>query len=215
MSGKDLGYFFDQWVYGEKFPTYRYGWTSSFTPIGYLVDLRIVQTTGTANPVAFTMPVDVRISGAGWEETRVVVDSLGTQDFSFLIPAPPSSVMLDPGRWILRNLDSVSYALLDVDEAPAYPATPFLLQNYPNPFNPSTTIGYGVSARSRVSLKIFNILGAEVAQVVSGVKDPGRYEAVWDASGKPAGVYMAEFVAEPVDRSAPATRLVTKLLYIR
>ncbi len=215
VSGKDLGYFFDQWVYGEKFPTYRYGWTSTFTPVGYDVALRIVQTTGTSNPVAFTMPIDVRFAGPGWEETRVVVDSLGTQDFSFLIPAEPASVMLDPGRWILRNLDSVSYALLGVEEATAYPATPFLLQNYPNPFNPSTTIGYGVSARSRVTLKIFNILGAEVAQVVSGVKDPGRYEAVWDASGKPAGVYIAEFVAEPVDRSAPVTKLATKLLYIR
>ena len=47
------------------------------------------------------------------------------------------------------------------------------------------------------------------------MKEPGRYEAVWDASGMPAGVYLAEFVAEPVDLSTPASKFVTKLLYIR
>ncbi|HLF14701.1 MAG TPA: M1 family aminopeptidase [Bacteroidota bacterium] len=215
VSGTDLGYFFDQWVYGEKFPTYRYGWTSSPTMIGHRVDLRVVQTTGTADPAAFTMPVDVRISGTGWDTTIVVVDSLGTQDFSFDSPVAPASVMIDPDRWILRILDSVSYAVLGVEEPAAYPRSPFLLQNYPNPFNPSTTIGYGVAGRSRVTLKIFNILGEEVARVFSGTKEPGTYDAVWNASGRPGGVYVAEFVSEPVDRSGPPVRLVRKLLYIR
>ncbi len=215
ISGTDLGYFFDEWVYGEKFPTYRYGWTAVPTMIGYRVDLRVVQTTGTTNPAAFTMPVDVRILGTGWDTTIVVVDSLGTQDFSFDAPVAPASVMFDPDRWILRNLDSVSYALLDVAEPRGYPRSPFLLQNYPNPFNPSTTIGYGVSTRSRVTLKIFNILGEEVARIYSGTRDPGTYEAIWNASGRPAGVYVAEFVSEPVDPSGPALRLVRKLLYIR
>jgi aminopeptidase N len=215
VSGKDLGYFFDQWVYGEKYPRYRYGWTSTFTPVGYDVALRIVQTTGTANPVSFTMPIDVRFAGAGWEETIVVVDSLPTQDFSFLIPASPSSVMLDPGRWLLRDLDSVSYALLDAPGDGGYPAGPFLLQNYPNPFNPSTTIGFSLPAVSRVTLTIYTVLGEEVATIASGTAGPGEHTVSWDATGRPAGVYVAELVAEPVDASNSGVRLVRKMLYIR
>ncbi len=215
VSGTDLGYFFDQWVYGEKFPTYRYGWTWSFTPVGYAAYLRIVQTTGTTNPATFTMPLDVRIAGAGRETTMVVVDSLPEQDFTFLIPVEPTSVRIDPGRWVLRNLDSVSYALLDVAAAGTVPERPFLLQNYPNPFNPSTTIGYGVSARSSVRLTVFNILGEAVARLFDGERGPGEYESAWNASGRPTGVYVVELQTEPLDGRGPAFRSARKLLYIR
>jgi hypothetical protein len=127
----------------------------------------------------------------------------------------PTSVRFDPGRWILRDLDSVSYAVLDVDDGEGYPRSPFLLQNYPNPFNPSTTIAFGIAGRSRVTLKVFNVLGEEVAVIVSGTVNPGSYDAVWNASGRPSGVYLAELTAEPVDSPGPAVRLTRKLLYLR
>ncbi len=65
-----------------------------------------------------------------------------------------------------------------------------LAQNYPNPFNPSTTIPFSVDRTSLVSLKIYDVLGREVATVVSEQLSPGRYSARWDASGLPSGVYM-------------------------
>jgi hypothetical protein len=221
-AGADLGWFFGEWVYGEKYPKYQYGWTTGPDSAGHRTDLRVVQTTGTVNPAVFRMPVDVRIAGAGWADTIVVVDSLGTQDFTFVTALEPSSVQIDPGRWLLRDLDSVSYAVLGVGGHAGVPAGPFLLQNYPNPFNPSTTIGYAVAARSRVTLKIFNVLGGEVATIFSGVADPGTREAAWNAAGRPSGVYIAELVAEPVAEpagrdggSARTVRLTRKLLYIR
>jgi probable HAF family extracellular repeat protein len=65
-----------------------------------------------------------------------------------------------------------------------------LYQNYPNPFNPVTTIEYAVPSISHVSLKIFNVLGREVATLVNGIKVPGVYSATWDASREPSGVYF-------------------------
>jgi hypothetical protein len=68
-------------------------------------------------------------------------------------------------------------------------------QNYPNPFNPSTTIEYGVGnlssrAGEKVSLKVFDLLGNEVAVLVDGWKAMGTYRIVFHASKYPSGIYF-------------------------
>jgi len=63
-------------------------------------------------------------------------------------------------------------------------------QNYPNPFNPATTISYTVPANSQVSLKVYSLLGAEVASLVNELQNPGRYIVQFDASRLSSGVYF-------------------------
>lgn len=70
-----------------------------------------------------------------------------------------------------------------------------LSQNYPNPFNPATSIKYEIPMGSFVTLKIFNVLGVEVATLVNETKQPGSYEAAWDAANFPSGVYFYEMTA--------------------
>jgi hypothetical protein len=65
-----------------------------------------------------------------------------------------------------------------------------LWQNYPNPFNPSTTIRYGFTKQMIVSLKIFNILGQEVATLVNEEKPACNYEVNWNATNFSSGVYF-------------------------
>lgn len=64
-----------------------------------------------------------------------------------------------------------------------------LSQNYPNPFNPTTAISYQLSAFSMVTLKVYDILGREVATLVSGEQSAGVYKAEWNASVA-SGVYF-------------------------
>ena len=72
-----------------------------------------------------------------------------------------------------------------------------LEQNYPNPFNPVTSITFvipnhesGIMNHEFVSLKIFNLLGQEVATLVEGDREAGSYTVAWDAAHLPAGVYI-------------------------
>ncbi|MGH7492316.1 MAG: T9SS type A sorting domain-containing protein [bacterium] len=76
------------------------------------------------------------------------------------------------------------------------PESFFVEQNYPNPFNPSTTIRFGLPAPSRVTVKIFNMLGQEVATLFDGRKDAGRHDLQFDAVNLSSGVYLYRIQTE-------------------
>ena len=65
-----------------------------------------------------------------------------------------------------------------------------LSQNYPNPFNPSTTINYLIPTKELVVLKVYDILGKEVATLVNEVKQAGNYTVTFNASSLPSGTYF-------------------------
>ncbi len=65
-----------------------------------------------------------------------------------------------------------------------------LQQNYPNPFNPSTKIDFSLAQPGFVMLKIYDVLGAEVATLVNEQKSTGSYRVNWNAAGLPSGVYL-------------------------
>jgi photosystem II stability/assembly factor-like uncharacterized protein len=70
-----------------------------------------------------------------------------------------------------------------------------LNQNYPNPFNPNTTIKYGIHERSFVTIKVYDILGSEVATLVNEGKLSGEYEVEFDGSGLTSGIYFYQIKA--------------------
>jgi hypothetical protein len=67
-----------------------------------------------------------------------------------------------------------------------------LQQNYPNPFNPSTVIDYTIAKAGNVTLKVYNLLGQEVATLVNGYQDANTYKVNFNASGLTSGVYFYE-----------------------
>lgn len=75
------------------------------------------------------------------------------------------------------------------------PHTLALLQNYPNPFNPSTRIEFSLPASEHVTLRIFNILGAEVATLLAKDLGAGEHSVEWNASGFASGVYFCRLQA--------------------
>ncbi len=87
--------------------------------------------------------------------------------------------------------NEVSYTPTGVDnQANSRPTSYNLDQNYPNPFNPTTTISYELPANSFVTLKVYNILGEEVATLVNEKENAGSYIVKYDGSKMASGVYF-------------------------
>ena len=181
ISGKDLGYFFQEWIYGEGFPDYDYSWNWKSLGDSSVLTINLNQTMNRRNPTFFIMPMDVRITTAGKDTTLSIFNNVQRQTFAINFPAKPTSVLLDPDGWILKVIFSDSEFL---------PSDYLLEQNYPNPFNPSTTIEYAIPKQSFVTLKIFDLLGREVATLVNEKKDAGNYYVVWDAKQLSTGIYF-------------------------
>jgi hypothetical protein len=100
------------------------------------------------------------------------------QTLKFVISAPTGE------KWIK-----------EITVAVAAPEKFEVFQNYSNPFNPSTIISYQLTANSKVNLKIYNMLGQEVASLVDGDRFAGYHQEVWDAGKFSSGVYMYQLIA--------------------
>ncbi len=96
-----------------------------------------------------------------------------------------------------------------ITSVPAQPAQ--LLQNYPNPFNPETNIAFTLRSTSLVTLKIYDVLGREVATLLNNEKkNEGNYAMKFDASQLPSGTYFSRLFAETIyeDRYAEVRKIV-------
>jgi hypothetical protein len=71
-----------------------------------------------------------------------------------------------------------------------------LSQNYPNPFNPKTTIKYSIPSLAFVKIKVFNLLGQEIAELVNKELQTGNYEVSFDATNFPSGIYFYRIEAD-------------------
>ena len=91
-----------------------------------------------------------------------------------------------------------------------------LRQNYPNPFNPSTVISYQLAGQSRVTLKVYDLLGREVATLVNEVKSAGNYTATFNASNLPSSVYFYRLTANTLSSSQTGNfNFVKKMLLLK
>jgi Beta-1,4-xylanase len=80
--------------------------------------------------------------------------------------------------------------ITSVDALGEIPKKFYLSQNYPNPFNPTTQIKYSIPQHGYVSLKVYNLLGAEVATLFAGVRQAGNHVATFNGTGLTSGVYF-------------------------
>jgi hypothetical protein len=87
------------------------------------------------------------------------------------------------------------YNVLSTDadnQDPKIPLKYFLSNNYPNPFNPITNFEFRIADFGLVSLKVFDVLGNEVATLINEVKSPGSYNLQYNASALASGIYFYE-----------------------
>ena len=150
----------------------------------YQIHLNITQTVN-PNPAFFTMPVQIKVNFASGDTLVTLFNDAQSQDFQFDIIENPTSIDFDPGKWILKTLQS----LTEVEDI-YQPIKYSLEQNYPNPFNPKTVISYQLPVSGNVSLRIYDVLGNEVAILIDGYNEAGKHKVDFDATGLNSGVYF-------------------------
>jgi len=103
-----------------------------------------------------------------------------------------------PNVGVIANTASIAWAgpfVSDVKIEETIPGDYRLSQNYPNPFNPSTSIEYSIPSESFVELRVYDILGNEVATLVNEQRSAGVYRADFTANNLPSGMYFARITA--------------------
>ncbi|MCH9030344.1 MAG: T9SS type A sorting domain-containing protein [Bacteroidetes bacterium] len=150
------------------------------------------------------MGFEVQRSSNGSDYSRIAfVEGHGTvseaQNYSF------TDQNLEVGTYTYRlkqiDFDGTSEFSNAVEVEILAPDVYALEQNYPNPFNPSTKIKFSLAADSKVTLTVFDILGQEVANLISGNLPAGSHEIIFNASNINSGVYFYRIDATGVDGS--------------
>lgn len=198
VSGQDLNWFFNQWVYQPNHPVYsnQYG----FTNLGggnWRSDFLARQTQ--SNPPFFTMPIELKFTFSSGPDTTVrVMNNSNSQMFSFTFNRQPLTVAFDPNNNIV--IKQASLGPLGIVNLNEVPLKFNLYQNYPNPFNPVTIIRFDIPEKQNVSIKVYDVTGSLVADVYDGIQNAGRYEVTFDASsaagGFASGVYYYSIKTE-------------------
>ncbi|MGA9364492.1 MAG: M1 family aminopeptidase [Bacteroidota bacterium] len=210
VAGRDMSWFFNQWVYRKGWPIYAYQWNSSQESGGaYNLTVGIQQQQTDS---VFQMPIQLVAVGAGRDTTLTANDSLRKQSFSFVIPFRPDSVFFDRDGWILKRMAQFATNVGTGDELPT---SFFLYQNYPNPFNPTTIISYYLPLDGTVALKIYDPLGREVRTLVNRQELAGYHETKFDGKGLTSGVYFYRVMVTPSTATAGVFVDTKKMLLLK
>lgn len=164
-----------------------------FECAGNAIKLKVVNTSGAQSGALL-----VRLSSApSWvsvfpgEVALSALDEASGGNVRFTFDALDSAPVGVPGTLtfdILENGQLIGTKEITIQsEAPARFE---LFHNYPNPFNPSTTISYQLPEAMQVEVRVFNILGRQVARLVNEQQEPGKYQVRWDAGAYASGMYL-------------------------
>jgi aminopeptidase N len=181
VSGRDLGFFFDAWVFGEGYPVYSSTLDAVRDGAGWLATITLHQSATGSSPDFFAMPVDLRLNGPAFDTTVTVDHGFDGQTFTIRTAGEPRLVEIDPDEWILKEV---------IDPGGLIPATVSLAPNYPNPFNAGTTIEFSLPGTREVRVDVYDAAGCVVRTLDSGTRPAGRHVLSWDGRND-AGVPVA------------------------
>ncbi len=170
--------------YGGKYRIYR-AWTYGDEPTTWAQVAEIYAYEGLSHPVTSWVDPDIPYGTNGGRHLFYRVKAIDNSGNKVSLFSNYDWILWDGSEFGGSGGDGKvnhgeSYTIEDYD----------LAQNYPNPFNPATNIQYTIKEKGLVQLKIYDILGTRVAELVNEVKEPGVYSTTFNAVNYPSGVYL-------------------------
>jgi len=154
QSGQNLTEFFEDWFYGQGYPSYTVTWNTA----GNKIAIQLDQTTSDASVDFFEMPVPVRVSGQGRDSVLRLDHAYSGQVFEVEVPFAVDAVSFDPALWLISANNTVSQGLVALQEP-----RPVKLSVFPNPAHDRLEINLSAlpSTQNR-SLQIYDSFGRMV-----------------------------------------------------
>lgn len=173
QSKLDLDWFFNVYLRQPALPKLQYGRNDTLLTLMWIVP----------ESLPFALPVDIQV---GAETIRVEMH----EGFGSVKIPQNTGYKIDPDGWILMEPPRP----MNVSNERSMHS--FALDVYPNPFNSSTTIRYVLPRSTSITVKIFDILGREVAILKNGMESGGQHELKWDATHISGGIYICRIQAD-------------------
>jgi len=179
MTGLDLDWFFDEWVYSAWYPVYSLGWHGRQNGSNWEVVLDLSQNNHSGALPVFHMPVEVRVNWSGGNATfRYDVDS-SPQVNVFPVGGQPTSVTFDPNDWILDQHETH----VGIAQGPSVLYRTALRLDGPNPTAGVVRLGYELARAGQARIDIYDGSGRLARTLLEGQRPAGRYSATWDRKG--------------------------------
>lgn len=186
--------------------TYNSQWMQTYTQSIYLNGSLITSSSVSLNTIVDAYGMITLPGGASYDALRIreetTVSAVSSVSYTFVaingaqVSIEAADANPPNNGTITANSTSYNSAIISsVEQISGLPQTFNLTQNYPNPFNPSTKIEYSIPEESFVQLKVYDILGNEVAQLVNEEQSAGTYRADFTSENLASGIYIAKLQA--------------------
>ncbi|MBA4853306.1 M1 family aminopeptidase [Emticicia sp. BO119] len=186
-TGLNLDYFFKEWVYGESYPKYTYGWTTAKTADGLsILSLKVTQTKNTT-PEYFLMPVDIKIITSQGETITTVFIDKATQDIDIPnIKGDVSQVIFDPENKILKEVTEVQ--ITPTGKEPISELIDWKIS--PNPTTNEVFVDFTLKQNTVAQITVFDVLGRKIKELPEEKLSADRYTRSIKSNDLVAGNYI-------------------------